>query len=222
LNDYKPDIKHEISGSNKYKNKALQRGANGTNGQSTQKPPKLEYFSATLDPKRVMSILDAVFRDADLDTAKTYRVLQTQNRVQSEFHVTLMHRASASQHKDYWEQLTEAHTTAASKPNAAPEPVLGSCKVLLERLVWDGRLMCFVVRLVPDEKDQSGMQWRSVNETAHITVGTVSPDIKPKESNDLLKRWLQSGSGGSTGIGEITVKGHVELPATIKSVLQKH
>ncbi|KAG9923100.1 tRNA ligase-like protein, partial [Aureobasidium melanogenum] len=205
-----------------YKNKALQRGANGTSGQSTQKPPKLEYFSATLDPKRVMSILDAVFRDADIDTAKTYRVLQTQNRVQSEFHVTLMHRASASQHKDYWEQLTEAHTMAASKPNAAPEPVLGSCKVLLERLVWDGRLMCFVVRLVPDEKDQSGMQWRSVNETAHITVGTVSPDIKPKESNDLLKRWLQSGSGGSTGISEITVKGHVELPATVKSVLQKY
>jgi len=37
-----------------------------------------------------------------------------------------------------------------------------------------------------------------------------------------LKRWLQSGSGGSTGIGEITIKGHVELPATVKSVLQKH
>lgn len=222
LNDYKPDIKHEIGGSNKYKNKALERGPNGANGQPAKKAPKLEYFSATLDPKRVVSILDAVFRDADLDAARTYRVLQTQNRVQSEFHVTLMHRASASQNKDYWEQLTEAHTVAANKPNAAPEPVLGSCKVLLERLVWDDRLMCFVVRMIPDEKDQSGLQWRSVNETAHITVGTVNPDVKPKESNDLLKRWLQSGSGGSTGIGEITIKGHVELPATVKSVLQKH
>lgn len=221
LNDYKPDIKHEIGGSNKHKK---QKGANGANGQSNgaKKAPKIEYFSATLDPKRVMSILDAVFRDADLDTAKTYRVLQNQNRVQSEFHVTLMHRASATQHKDYWEQLTEAHMSAANKPNASPEPELGSCKILLERLVWDQRLMCFVVRLIPDDKDQSGVHWRSVNETAHITVGTVSPDIKPKESNDLLKKWLQEGSGGSTGISEVTVRGHVELPAVVKSVLQKH
>jgi tRNA ligase len=223
LNDYTVDIKHEIGGSNKHNKKTLQRGPNGGNPQPlTPKFPKLEYFGATLDAKRVRSILDATFRDAGIDTAKTYRVLETQQRIQTEFHVTLIHRASANQHKTYWDQLSETHASAASKPDASSEPALGSCKMLLERLVWDDRLMCFVVRIMSDEKDQSGMQWRSTNETAHVTVGTVSSDIKPKESNDLLKRWLQYGSGGSTGISEMTIKGHVELPATVKGVLQKH
>lgn len=222
LNDYKPDIKHEIGGSNKNK-KALQRSQNGANGQSNGAPkaPKLEYFGATLDPKRISTILDAVFCDANPDVARTYRTLVGQHRVQSEFHVTLMHRASASQNKNYWDQLTEAYVSATSQNGARADPPIGACKVLLERLVWDDRLMCFVVRLIPDDRDQSGIEWRSVNDTAHITVGTVSADIKPKESNDLLKRWLQSGSGGSTGIGEVTIKGHVELPAVVKGVLQK-
>ncbi|KAI7121969.1 hypothetical protein KC352_g32816, partial [Hortaea werneckii] len=58
------------------------------------------------------------------------------------------------------------------------------------------------------------------NQTAHVTVGTASPDIKPVESNHLLARWLQEGSG-PTGIKEIPVKGNVELEGTVKAVLSK-
>ena len=101
---------------------------------------------------------------------------------------------------------------------AIPDPKLGLCKVRLERLVWDSRVMAFVVRLSPF--DANGEQFNTVNHTAHITVGTASPDIKPKESNDLLARWLQEGSG-QNGIIELAVKGTVELEGTVKGILAR-
>jgi tRNA ligase len=59
----------------------------------------------------------------------------------------------------------------------------------------------------------------SANPVAHVTIGTASPNIKPKESNDLLQRWLNEGSGGETGIGEIAVKGNVTLEGSVRGVL---
>lgn len=42
--------------------------------------------------------------------------------------------------------------------------------------------MAIVVRLI----DKG---WECVNAVAHITIGTREDSIKPKESNDLLRRW---------------------------------
>lgn len=231
LNDYKPDIKHEIGGgSNKSaQKKAAKQAQNQTNGLTPQpnegnaaaakKPAKLEYVGVNLPTHRITAILDAVFSDTDANTARMYRTLQGQRRIQPEFHVTLIHRASATQHPDYWDQLTSLHTSALSKPGASADPKLGTCSVQLERLVWDSRIMCFVVRLV--SADTEACAWKSVNEVAHVTVGTADQSVKPKESNDLLLRWLQSGSGGSSGIEEVQVKGHVELEGYVRGVLQK-
>ena len=151
-------------------------------------------------------------------------MLKQQRRVQSEFHVTLIHRAAAQQHAEYWASLMSIHAQAAApteqRDYVDPEPKLGLCNVRLERLVWDGRVMAFVVRLIPAEG--SAEQWRSVNATAHITVGTAAPEIKPVESNTLLARWLQEGSGAANGISELAVKGVVELEGVVKTVAQKH
>lgn len=49
--------------------------------------------------------------------------------------------------------------------------------------------MAIVVRLI----DAEG-KWECVNQVAHITVGTSDDSVKPKESNDLLGRWLQEGT----------------------------
>lgn len=76
--------------------------------------------------------------------------------------------------------------------------------------------MCIVVRLLSDEG------WETANDTAHITVGTASADIKPKESNDLLKKWMELGADATTGIQEMEVDGHVTLYGTVKAVLQGH
>ncbi|GAB7352025.1 hypothetical protein MBLNU459_g2540t1 [Dothideomycetes sp. NU459] len=215
LNDYKPDIKHEIGGSSK----SAQKIAAKQEQKHARKQAKLEYVGVTLPTQRINAILEAVFHDAGPDTARMYRTLQSQRRVQTEFHVTLMHRASAPQHTEYWDQLTSIHNAAISKPGATFDPNLGTCKVQLERLVWDQRIMCFVVRLAPGENEPIG--WRTFNDMAHITVGTADPSVKPKESNDLLKRWLEVGSSAASGIGEIQVKGHVELDGVVKGVLQR-
>jgi tRNA ligase len=74
--------------------------------------------------------------------------------------------------------------------------------------------MAIVVRVIDED-------WQSVNPIPHITVGTRGEDVKPKESNDLLKRWLEVGSGEDSGIGELAIEGPVVLKGEVKGVLAK-
>ncbi|KAK4508436.1 hypothetical protein PRZ48_002174 [Zasmidium cellare] len=224
MNDYQVDIKHEIKARDD-RSKTNKHG-NGfkaqPNGGAKPKERKVEYFAVQVPPTRVTSILDATFRDVPADVAGMYSFLKGQRRVQAEFHVTLIHRAMASQHPDQWAHLNDLYATASAptpeRDYVLPDAKLGMCKVRLERLVWDHRIMAFLVRLSPF--DAQGEQFTSVNKMAHITVGTASPDVKPKESNDLLARWLQEGSGAS-GIMELAIKGTVELDGTVKGVLSR-
>jgi len=229
MNNYTVDLKHEIKGRDNRQNQrggkqGGQQNGRANGGPSKQKERKVEYFAVQVPPTRVRSTLDTTFQDAAPETARMYNMLKQQRRVQSEFHVTLIHRAAAQQHAEYWASLTSIHAQASApteqRDYVDPEPKLGLCNVRLERLVWDGRVMAFVVRLIPAEG--SAEQWRSVNATAHITVGTAAPEIKPVESNTLLARWLQEGSGAANGISELAVKGVVELEGVVKTVAQKH
>lgn len=74
--------------------------------------------------------------------------------------------------------------------------------------------MAIVARLVDSD-------WECVNKIAHITVGTRGPEVKPKESNDLLGRWIEQGSGDETGIGEIAIEGRQVVHGTVKGVLSR-
>ncbi|KAK4635845.1 tRNA ligase 1 [Fulvia fulva] len=225
MHDYQVDLKHEIKGrddrgkGNKNSNAHPNAAANGA---AKPKERKVEYFATQLPAARVSSVLQAMFADAPADVARMYNTLKNQRRIQSEFHVTLIHRATASQHADQWAHLNDLHTKASaptpSRDFVLPDAKIGTSKVRLERLVWDDRIMAFVVRLSPAEG--STELFNSVNQTAHVTVGTASPDVKPKESNDLLARWLREGSG-QNGIYEMTVKGNVELEGVVKGVLSR-
>nr|POF08125.1 trna ligase 1 [Quercus suber] len=235
LNDYTVDVKHEIKGRDDHRSKAQNQSKKMHNGDALQhsnnnapktKERKVEYFAVKLPATRVSAILDALFNDANTDVARMYRNLKQQRRVQAEFHVTLIHRATASQHQETWDHLSALHH-AASQPASSsdtrafitPEPKLGLCNVRFERLVWDSRVMAFVVRLVPGPNSKE--QFSSTNATAHVTVGTAEPAIKPKEANDLLARWLREGSGPTSGIAEMAVKGNVELEGTVRGVLSR-
>jgi tRNA ligase len=237
MGGYTVDMKHDLSGTfGKQKNlgpksQRDQRDiTNGTNGSTSNskppKEPKLEFVAVRLPTQRVTGILEAIFRDKDPETARVHRQLKASRRVQAEFHVTLMHRASAVQNQKYWDELSRLHydafhplwerAAAEGVAHNVPEPELGKAQVLLERLVWDNRIMCFVVRL------QGGSEeWTTTNKVPHVTVGTVNPNVKPKESNDLLARWLEIGSGGQTGIWEEKVVGNVVLDGSVKGVLQR-
>jgi len=245
MNDYKPDFKMDLSrgaGGNKntqnFNNTQILQNLNRNGGQQSnvrksqpepkpKKAPRMEYFSVRLNTSRVNSILDAMFSDKDALTAKFYNQLKQSRRVQNEFHVTLIHRAAAADHQDYWDKLLKLNDTAKAT-NSAPgawEPELAKCGVHMERIIWDDRIMCFVVRLqgsghvVAESGINEELHFESVNAVAHVTVGTAGQNIKPKESNDLLQRWLNEGSGGTTGIGELPVKGNVVLEGSVRGVL---
>jgi tRNA ligase len=222
LNNYTVDIKHEIKGgsASNWGKKTQPNGApNPSHTAPKPKERKVEYFAVHLPATRVSAVLEAVFRDAPPEQAAMYNSLKASGRVQPAFHVTLIHRASSGQHPEIWSQLNDLHTRAAAptaeRDYVLPDPKLGTASVRLERIVWDKRIMTFVVRLAGTD----GQVWRSVNTTAHVTVGTSSPAVKPKESNDLLERWLAEGSGGASGIMEVQVKGSVELEGVVKGVL---
>jgi tRNA ligase len=76
--------------------------------------------------------------------------------------------------------------------------------------------MSIVVRL-----DDADGQWQCTNNVAHITVGTRDDGVKPKESNDLLARWLEVGSGEESGIFDIAFEEKICLAGVVKGVLSR-
>ncbi len=217
LNEYQPDIKHDLSfKGNKGRDNKKPNGSaaqpNGSAQPKSGKPPTLEYFCVSLPTDEVRSAIDKLFNAQSTETAKFYRQLQGSRRVQPAFHVTLMHRNNVNQDPDLWSYLTSQHASALSSEESSD--TLGQCRVRLERVVWDGRVMCIVARLLDEG-------WKTTNVVAHVTVGTAAQDIKPKESNDLLEKWLEVGSGGETGIGEALLEGSVVLQGTVKAVMQQ-
>ncbi|KAJ5714174.1 uncharacterized protein N7483_011355 [Penicillium malachiteum] len=184
---------------------------------------KIEFFQIALDPHDVLSPLHALFTpDTPPEVSRLYNQLAKQRRVQNAFHVTLIHRAAREDRSDVWSHYTR-HYIDNLTFNPVPDPVqkpptLGNAQVRLERLVWDDRVMAFVVRILStDESSDSeeGSVLPCANVIPHITIGTASADIKPKESNDLLARWLEHGSGGDTGIYEAEVKGVKLVEGTV-------
>lgn len=71
--------------------------------------------------------------------------------------------------------------------------------------------MAVVVRLIDPT-------WECVNQVAHVTIGTREDGIKPKESNDLLARWLNDGIGGD--IQEIVLSKD-SIEGTVRGVLSR-
>ncbi|KAI4103905.1 MAG: hypothetical protein LQ339_004022 [Xanthoria mediterranea] len=216
LNDYQVDIKHDLSfKSKKSQGQSQKNGPAQANGSAQPKPPKaptLEFFCVSLPTNEVRNTVDKAFGTQSPETSKFYRQLQGNRRLQATFHVTLMHRNTVSQDPDLWSYLSSLHASAQSSEQ--PSDTIGECRVRLERIVWDGKVMCVVARLVDEG-------WKSVNVVAHVTMGTAAPNIKPKESNDLLEKWLEVGSGGDTGIGELLVEGSVGLKGDVKAVMQQ-
>lgn len=237
LNDYRPDFKMDLSQakSNRRDNQNSHQVASGQDSRSqgppakAKKMPKMEYFSVRLDTNKINSILESLFQDKDDATAHMYKQLKESRRVQNEFHVTLIHRASAPRNQEYWDKLSKLHDAVQrTNSNGSWEPELAKCEVQMERLVWDNRIMCFVVRLngastfeIATETGTSTEQllFATVNEVAHVTVGTAAPNIKPMESNALLQRWLSEGSGAQSGIGELSVRNNVVLEGSVRGVL---
>jgi tRNA ligase len=187
---------------------------------------RVEYFSIPASTTVINSSLASLFNHARAEEAKMYSQMKQSRRLQSEFHVTLVHRASSSAEPGIWSKYLEQYAqalTTTKKENKQKEPTLGAARIRLERLVWDNRVMAFVVRILPSEGHQGAngdSSWPSANPTPHITVGTANPDVKPKESNDLLRRWLE-GDESRGKIWEKEVPDMKILEGSVRAVMQR-
>jgi tRNA ligase len=201
-------------------------------GSTRLEPPllarKIEFFNIAIPTSEVTSTLHSLFSSSTPEVARLYHQLVNSRRVQPAFHVTLIHRASKDEQSAIWNRYTKQYIdTLTANPVADAmqnPPKLGLARVRLERLVWDTRIMAFVVRILPfnDQIEGSGQaDFPCANTIPHVTVGTVAPSVKPKESNDLLKRWLELGSGGDTGIFEAEVPGVKVVEGTINVTMRR-
>lgn len=208
MNEYK--VKQDLSGSYSQNKKEKTQHVSGADISPTILARKIEYFQIALTAKDVFSVLHSLFTpEVPVEASRLYHGLVNQRRIQPTCHVTLIHRAASNDRSDVWNHYTKQYIDTMTVNQVQTPPVLGSARVRLERLVWDNRVMAFVARILPavDNNPENEVGWPCANNIPHITIGTASPDIKPKESNDLLQRWLEFGSGGHTGIYEIEVKG---------------
>ncbi|KAK1246066.1 hypothetical protein MKX07_005135 [Trichoderma sp. CBMAI-0711] len=181
---YVPNFKHTIPDRTGKKDHAKQ----GQQQQQKAQPKKktLEYMAINTATDPIDKVLDKAFKGVGPEISRFFFQLKNTRRVQRKFHVTLMHKATAPMHPELWKQYTELHEAAGGD-----DAKLGECELVLERVVFDDRIMAIVVRIVDEEN-----KWECVNRVAHITVGTRDNSVKPKESNDLLARWLEEGAGG--------------------------
>ncbi|KAI1846931.1 hypothetical protein JX266_007152 [Neoarthrinium moseri] len=207
IENYTPDIRHTVyhsGGKNKQNNVQNQQ-------PKTPKKKPLEYMSISVPAKDVTALLESSFRDVDAETSKFYKQLQQTRRIQPQFHITLMHRAVSKepQHSEKWAEYCKLEEQSAANGGRIAE-----CDVELERVVYDDRVMSIVVRILDPN-------WTTVNPIAHVTVGTRDQSVKPKESNDLLARWLQEGTGGSTNIGERAFEPKPVLKGVVRGVLAR-
>ncbi|KAK2831974.1 hypothetical protein FQN49_006982, partial [Arthroderma sp. PD_2] len=230
MKDYTVDLKHDLSFQGKSKPQNQQQT------QKTQTPDqlakKVEYFNISVPAATIKSTLASIFDPSpSSDYSHLYRLLTNSRRIQPSFHVTLIHRASTTDHPTIWstytdlykETLRQASASSATSGSATvtgtPTPSLGTASVRLETLIWDKRIMAIVARILPGPTatgvagattgagDVEGelSTWPCANEIPHITIGTANAGVKPKESNDLLKRWLEMGAGEESGIWEAKI-----------------
>jgi tRNA ligase len=89
----------------------------------------MEYIGVTVSKNQILDILEKSFRSQHVNRARFFRQLQQTRRVQSSFHVTLIHRAMAKQYPVIWEEYCAIFEAAGSAENK-----LGDCQIQLERV----------------------------------------------------------------------------------------
>ncbi|KAH7310404.1 RNA ligase-domain-containing protein [Stachybotrys elegans] len=197
---YRPDFKHEVA----------RREPKAKTAQA--KPPKkkkLEYMSVNVPANQINDVLEKAFNGKEPEISRFYMQLKQTRRVQPKFHVTLMHRATKDNNPELWQRYLAIQEEAGDY-----DAILGSCDVMLERVVYDDRLMAIVVRLIDNEE-----KWVCTNPIAHITVGTRDGSVKPVESNTLLARWLSVGVAGDDKMAEVVFDDKPVFRGTVKAVM---
>lgn len=242
MKDYTVDIKHDLNfnrNRGQQSQQQQQQQQNTIGGKTVEQLlKKVDYFSIHLSQSEIVNLLSSLFPPSTApERAKLYNHLKNSRRIQSSFHVTLIHKASSKDSVDIWDQYIDLYRKLLQKQLEGPEggtrnptPALGAARIRVERLVWNDKIMAFVARISPLDHDeplnsdipQNLKTWACANEIPHITVGTAAPNVKPKESNDLLKFWLEHGANAETGIMEAEIPSVKLLEGTVGVSLSRY
>lgn len=134
-----------------------------------------EYFAIVLKDDLFFYVED-IMKTQKEETRAFWEHLKQLHRVQSTFHLTLIHIVDKSKYPDLWQYyLSQINDSGEICP----------ADVEFTDLVWDSRLMALSA-IIHDIKKKNIV---SVNAFPHVTIGTENKTILAKESNDLLSRW---------------------------------
>ncbi|KAK2737178.1 hypothetical protein FQN57_000435 [Myotisia sp. PD_48] len=232
MDDYKVDLKHDLSFNTKKKDHQQSKATASIPTKPTETPDqlvkKVEYFGISVQVSEIKSTLSSLFANSPPERSRFYNHLIHSRRLQPAFHTTLVHRATTKDHPEIWKLYVELFKDTIKQDEVSgPAPILGSARVRLERLVWDSRIMAIVTRIMPRDHETNPLVpdnvevWPCANPIPHITIGTASPDVKPKESNDLLKKWLEVGASPETGIWEAEIPGVKVIDGKVNTMMRR-
>lgn len=121
---YKPDFRHDIPDrGNRDKPKSTAAP------EAKKKPRQLEYMSIAVPHNTVDKILEKAFDSNDKLLSRFYMQLKQTRRVQTAFHVTLMHHAAAMENPELWQRYLTLHDAVGGT-----DAKLGCCDVVMERV----------------------------------------------------------------------------------------
>ncbi|KAB8075864.1 tRNA ligase [Aspergillus leporis] len=144
------------------------------------------YCLRLLDPAAFAAIVDKAYKNANGGEAQFYQYLKQNNRIQSEFHVTLIHVHDRAKSPEIWQHYKASYKEALRRDNTGSRtPSLGPGDAIPECFVWDERIMAVAVREI---KGKDG-PLPCANAHPHVTIGTANDSIHAFESNGLLERW---------------------------------
>ncbi|GME81517.1 unnamed protein product [Ambrosiozyma monospora] len=178
-----------------------------TSKSNKKKAKKPQYFGIDIPKEKFLASFTKLLQESNSPSANDfYNNLIANKRVQTEFHVTLIHSGSAlsknapKKDRKTWNNyvneyfredlklLNQTHQLNNDlKEKQCKLPSGFTATVGLKELCWDDRVMCVSVDLI-GVKNGSGeaVDLPIGNKYLHITIGTAKHSVKAFESNKLL------------------------------------
>ncbi|KTW25784.1 hypothetical protein T552_03397 [Pneumocystis carinii B80] len=136
---------------------------------------KPEYFGILFKDDLALYI-EQIMKDQKKEVSAFWEHLKSSKRVQSTFHVTLIHVSDKSEYPKIWQYYLSQMNSSG---------VVCSAHVEFTYLVWNSRIMALVAAILDIENKKIQL----ATPIPHTTIGTENKTIHPKEANDMLALW---------------------------------
>lgn len=173
---------------------------------------KPSYFGAFVDANVLLETIKS--RNIDF-----YERLLQLNRVQSDFHVTLVHSAMRREgdlKRQCWELYLNTFKTGVTKfADASVEiPANNKCilpdnytmDIELQRIIWDSKVMCVEVEILGFHHNGESVGLSYANDHAHVTIGTIDKQFPPMLAGVMLRKYHTGKEADNINVIELNEK----------------